>query len=78
MVDSAHKSALLKCSQLGCIDTIGTPSKVNLSDILRSKQYQPVNASFTQKQKDYYINLNSWLDFNPYANPYYIMVPACR
>ncbi len=42
---------------------------VNVSSILRAKQYQAVGPDFSQEDKDKFVKLNSWLDFNPWANP---------
>jgi outer membrane receptor protein involved in Fe transport len=49
---------------------------VNVSAILREKQYEPVGPDFTQEEKDDIVALNSWLDFNPAANPGIINVKA--
>ncbi|MCS6935121.1 MAG: TonB-dependent receptor [Chitinophagales bacterium] len=49
---------------------------VNLSAILRARQYKEVGPDFTQEDKDNIIKLNGWLDFNPKANPGIINVKA--
>lgn len=47
----------------------GGPVAANLSRIVRDQQYRAIGPDFTQQQKDNYIALNSWLDFNPVASP---------
>ncbi len=41
---------------------------VNVTAILRKKQFDPVTTDYTQEDKDKIIKLNGWLDFNPWAN----------
>lgn len=49
---------------------------VNVSAVLREKQYEEVGPDFTQEEKDDIVALNSWLDFNPAANPGIVSVAA--
>lgn len=49
---------------------------VNLSAILREKQFEAVSDDFTQEEKDDIVALNNWMDFNPSANPGIINVRA--
>jgi iron complex outermembrane receptor protein len=49
---------------------------VNLSAILREKQYEAVSDDYTQEEKDDIVALNNWLDFNPPANPGILNVKA--
>ncbi|MBL7777902.1 MAG: TonB-dependent receptor [Chitinophagales bacterium] len=49
---------------------------VDLSSILRAKQYDELGPDFTQEDKDKMIKLNGWLDFNPNANPGTLNVQA--
>ncbi|MCW5908153.1 MAG: TonB-dependent receptor [Chitinophagales bacterium] len=60
-----------KLNRYGNIET-----NVNVSAILREKQYDPVTDDYTQEDKDKMIKLNNWLDFNPMANPNYVNVKA--
>lgn len=60
-----------KLNRYGNIET-----NVNVSSILREKQYDPVSDDFTQEDKDNLVKLNNWLDFNPSANPNYVNVKA--
>lgn len=41
----------------------------HLSAIVTAKQYEAVGPNFSQQQKDYYVKVNNWLDFNPWARP---------
>ncbi len=78
MVDSARTRAERKSLQLNCLDLTKPASSINLSQILRDRQFVPVSDSFTQDDKDDIIKLNSWLDFNPIASPGYIDLPICK
>lgn len=78
MVDTAREWAEQKAMQLNCIDTTTTPGQIDLFAIIRNRQYQPVSDSFTAEDKNDYIAMGAWLDFNPVAAPYRIALPACK
>lgn len=78
MVDTAHTWAKQKALQLTCIDTTTTPNQINLSSIIRNRSYDPVSDSFSIEEKNNYIALGAWMDFNPVASPGKIALPACK
>ncbi|HLP50968.1 MAG TPA: hypothetical protein VK154_08790 [Chitinophagales bacterium] len=78
MVDTAHDRAERKARQLNCIDATPTTTRIDVSQIIRNRQYQPVSDSFTAGDKNYYIALGAWLDFNPVASPGRIALPGCK
>ena len=77
-VDTARARALVKANKVTCIKPNQFSGWLNIRQIVRDMQFQPVSATFTQQDKNKIITLNSWFDFNPLASPGTMPNPQCK
>ncbi len=62
----------------GDIDTVGLPTNVNVSSVIRKLKEEPYGpgTDITQEDHDNYEAFNAWFDFNPWANPGKVKIKA--